>query len=254
MTVSKTASSARVSRVNPHGPWKRILLKISGEGFCREGGHGIDSDEVKAIAETVQRIHTMGRELAIVVGGGNMVRGSQISQQGINRATADYMGMLATIINALALQDALERIGVPTRVQSAIATSQIAEPFIRRRCLRHLEKGRVVILAGGTGNPFFTTDTCAALRAHEIGAEVLLKASKVDGVYTADPHRDPKAERFKRLSYLDVLNKKLKVMDATAITLAMEYSLPILVFNMKTKGGIERAVEGQDIGTLITND
>ena len=254
MSPSGSATSARVAKVAPRGPWKRVLLKISGEALSGEGGHGIDSEEVKGIAETVKRLHASGRELAIVVGGGNLVRGSQISAQGINRATADYMGMLATIINGLALQDALERAGVPTRVQSAIATSQIAEPFIRRRCLRHLEKGRVVILAGGTGNPFFTTDTCAALRAHEIGAEVLLKATKVDGVYTADPKKDPKAERIKRLSYLDVLNKKLKVMDATAITLAMEYSLPVIVFDMKKAGSMEGAVAGQDIGTLITND
>jgi uridylate kinase len=250
VSAKASASSQRIQAA-VHGPWKRVLLKISGEGFCKEGGHGIDSEEVAQIAETAKRVHALGRELAIVVGGGNMVRGSQISAQGINRATADYMGMLATVINAVALQDALERIGVATRVQSAISASQIAEPFIRRRCLRHLEKGRVVILAGGTGNPYFTTDTCAALRAHEIGAKVLLKATKVDGVYSADPKKDPKAERFKRLSYLDVLNKKLKVMDATAITLAMEHHLPILVFDMKKSGNIERAVQGQDIGTLI---
>ncbi len=253
MSAQPAATSSRIPKV-VHGPWKRVLLKISGEGFCKEGGHGIDSEEVAHIAETAKRVHALGRELAIVVGGGNMVRGSQISAQGINRATADYMGMLATVINAVALQDALERIGVETRVQTAISASQIAEPFIRRRCLRHLEKGRVVILAGGTGNPWMTTDTCAALRAHEIGAEVLLKATKVDGVYTADPKKDPKAERFKRLTYLEVLNKKLKVMDATAITLAMEHHLPILVFDMKKPGNIERAVQGQDIGTLIASE
>jgi uridylate kinase len=244
-----------VPKANPHGPYKRILLKISGEAFGGEGGHGIDSEEVKTIAETVKRVHAMGREIAIVVGGGNIVRGSELSGHGrINRATADYMGMLATVINALALQDALERIGVETRVQTAIPSAQIAEPFIRRRCIRHLEKGRVVILAGGTGNPFFTTDTCAALRAHEIGADVLLKATKVDAVYSADPKRDSKAEPFKRLTYLDVLNKKLKVMDATAITLAMEYALPIRVFNFKKAGNVEKVVEGADIGTLISPD
>lgn len=256
MTVQPKASSSQklAKTAPPHGPWKKILLKISGEAFCKEGGHGIDADETKAIAETIRDVAKMGRQLAIVVGGGNIVRGQQISLTGINRATADYMGMLATIINAVALQDALERLGVETRVQSAISTSQVAEPFIRRRCLRHLEKGRVVILAGGTGNPYFTTDTCAALRAHELGADVLLKATKVDGVYTADPKKDAKAERFKRLTYLDVLNKKLKVMDATAITLAMEHDLPILVFDMKKAGNVARAVEGQDVGTLITKD
>lgn len=253
MTVAAHASSSRVPRAG--GPWKRILLKISGESLCREGGHGIEADEVGAIAETVKRLRELGREVAIVVGGGNLVRGSALEAKSrITRATADYMGMLATVINALALQDALERAGVETRVQTAIPSAQIAEPFIRRRCIRHLEKGRVVILAGGTGNPFFTTDTCAALRAHEIGADVLLKGTKVDAVYTADPKRDTKAEPFKRLSYLDVLNKKLKVMDATAITLAMEYSLPIVVFNMKKLGNAERVVEGAEIGTLIAPD
>jgi uridylate kinase len=252
--AASSASQKLAKPATPHGPWKKILLKISGEAFCKEGGHGIDADETQQMALMIKAVTKPGRQLAVVVGGGNIIRGSQLSQTGINRSTADYMGMLATIINGVALQDALERLGVETRVQTAISATQVAEPFIRRRCIRHLEKGRVVILAGGTGSPWMTTDTCAALRAHEIGAEVLLKASKVDGVYTADPHRDPKAERFKRLSYLDVLNKKLKVMDATAITLAMEYNLPILVFNMRKPGNIERAVEGQDIGTLITND
>jgi uridylate kinase len=253
VVAPQTASSARLAR--SHGPYKRILLKISGEAFGGEGSHGISAEHVNGIAETVKRVHELGREVAVVVGGGNIVRGSQLSGGGrMNRATADYMGMLATIINALALQDALERLGVETRVQTAIPSSQIAEPFIRRRCIRHLEKRRVVILAGGTGNPFFTTDTCAALRAHEIGAEVLLKATKVDAVYSADPKKDAKAEPFKKLTYLDVLNKKLDVMDATAITLAMEYGLPIIVFDMKKKGNVEKAVEGADIGTRIAND
>jgi uridylate kinase len=250
----KSSSSQRIPKVAMHGPWKRVLLKISGEAFCGEGGHGIDAEETRHIADTIKAVHALKRQLAIVVGGGNIVRGAQIADSGINRSTADYMGMLATIINALALQDALERLDVATRVQTAISTSQVAEPFIRRRAIRHLEKDRVVILAGGTGNPYFTTDTCAVLRAHELGADVVLKATKVDGVYTADPKKDAKAERFKRLSYLDVLNKQLKVMDATAVSLAMERSLPILVFDMKKPGNIERAVEGQDVGTLITND
>jgi uridylate kinase len=255
VTVSPRTSSQKLTKAPAvHGPWKKILLKISGEAFCKEGGHGIDAAETKAMAETIKSVAQMGRQLAIVVGGGNIVRGAQIAETGINRSTADYMGMLATIINGVALQDALERIGVETRVQTAISATQVAEPFIRRRCIRHLEKGRVVILAGGTGNPWMTTDTCAALRAHEIGAEVLLKATKVDGVYSADPKKDQKAERFKRLSYLDVLNKKLKVMDATAISMAMEHDLPILVFDMKKPGNIERAVEGQDVGTLITKE
>jgi len=253
--VQQKASSQKLPKsAPPHGPWKRVLLKISGEAFCKEGGHGIDAAETNALAETIKGVHEAGRQVAVVVGGGNIVRGAQMAETGINRSTADYMGMLATVINAVALQDALERLGIPTRVQTAISASQIAEPFIRRRAIRHLEKGRIVILAGGTGNPWMTTDTCAALRAHELGAEVLLKATKVDGVYTADPKKDAKAERFKRLTYLDVLNKKLKVMDATAISMAMERSLPILVFDMKKPGNVLRAVQGEDVGTLITND
>ena len=251
-TGSKAASS-RLRAQHERGPFTRILLKLSGESFCREGGHGIDSDEVKLIAETAKRVKDLGKQVAIVVGGGNIVRGSQIAEQGVGRATADYMGMLATIINALALQDGLERLGVETRVQTAIAIAGVAEPFIRRRCIRPLEKGRIVILAGGTGNPYFTTDTCAALRAKEIGAEVLLKATKVDGVYTADPKKNAAAERFTRLTYLDVLNRTLTVMDATASSLAMEYDLPIIVFNLKKAGSVEKAVQGQEIGTLITN-
>jgi uridylate kinase len=257
MTVQpKASTSQRVSKTGApmHGPWHRVLLKISGEAFCKEGGHGIDAAETNQIAQMIKSCVKPGRSLAVVVGGGNIVRGAQIAETGINRSSADYMGMLATIINAVALQDALERLGVETRVQSAISAMQVAEPFIRRRCIRHLEKGRVVILAGGTGNPWMTTDTCAALRAHEIGADVLLKATKVDGVYTADPKKDPKAERYKTLTYQEVLVKQLKVMDGTAIAMARERSLPILVFDMKKPGNLERAVEGHDVGTLITKD
>src|SRR6202167_2464357 len=196
--------------------YKRVLLKISGEGFCPEGGFGIEAGELEGIARELMEIAQMGVKLAVVVGGGNFIRGATFAEDGhIPRATADYMGMLATVLNAVALQETMERLGQPTRVMSAIGIYSVCEPFIRRRAIRHLEKGRAVILAAGTGNPFFTTDTCAALRAHEIGAEVLLKATKVDGVYSADPQRDQKAERFKKMTYLDVLNKKLKVMDAT---------------------------------------
>lgn len=248
------SASQKIAKAPPHGPWKKVLLKISGEAFCKEGGHGIDAEETHQMAQMIKSVTKPGRQLAVVVGGGNIIRGSQLSQTGINRSTADYMGMLATVINGVALQDALERIGVETRVQTAISATQVAEPFIRRRTIRHLEKGRVVILAGGTGNPWMTTDTCAALRAHEIGADVLLKATKVDGVYTADPKKDPKAERFKKLTYLEVLNKQLKVMDATAISMAMENHLPILVFDMKKPGNLERAVDGHDVGTLITKE
>ncbi|RME75915.1 MAG: UMP kinase [Planctomycetota bacterium] len=229
----------------------RVLLKVSGDAFCREEGTGLDMDEVRDIARQIKAARGHGVEIAVVVGGGNILRGAQLSTAGVQRATGDYMGMLATVINALALQDALEKIDVATRVLSAIEMQRVAEPFIRRRCLRHLEKGRVCILAGGTGNPYLTTDTTAALRAKEIGAEVLLKATKVDGVYDKDPKRHPDARRYDTLSYLDVLNQGLAVMDLTAISLCMETGLPILVFNLKVQGNIERAVRGERIGTLI---
>ena len=232
-------------------PYQRVLLKISGDGFSREGISGIDTEEVRWIALQAKEVAGLGKELAIVVGGGNIIRGAQIESQGIRRATADYMGMLATLINGLALQDALESLGVDTRVLTAITMEQVAEPFIRRRCMRHLEKKRVVILAGGTGNPYFTTDTTAALRAVEIGADVLLKATRVDGVYSSDPEKDPKAKRYKKLTYLEVLNRQLGVMDYTAISLCMVHKLPILVFNLKGDKAFERAVQGEDIGTLI---
>ena len=233
---------------------KRILLKISGESLGGEGVRGIDVDEVQKIAHSCKSIHDMGVQLAVVVGGGNLVRGTELATAGVGRATADYMGMLATVINALSLQDAREALGVPTRVLSAISTHQSAEPYIRRRAIRHLEKGRIVILAGGTGNPYFTTDTCATLRAQELECEVLLKATKVDGVYSADPRKDPKATRFRHLTYREVMNRSLAVMDATAITMAMEHDLPILVFDFKKPGNFARAVQGEEIGTLISSE
>jgi len=231
---------------------RRILLKISGESLCRAGGFGIDADEVLRIARQVNdAISQNSIELALVVGGGNFLRGEQISRQGIERTTADFMGMLATIMNALALQSALESIGVQTRVQSAIDVADVAEPFIRRRAIRHLEKGRVVIFAGGTGNPYFTTDTTAALRAVEIGAVVLLKGTKVRGIYTADPVSNPEAKFYEEVSFQEVLQKRLRVMDSAAIILCMDNHLPILVFDMTKEGNIERALRGDRIGTLV---
>jgi uridylate kinase len=232
-------------------PYRRVLLKVSGDGFCREEGRGLEMDEVYVIARQIKTVRDHGVQCAVVVGGGNILRGAQISQKGVQRATGDYMGMLATVINALALQDCLEKLDCDTRVLTAIEMQRVAEPFIRRRCLRHLEKGRVCILAGGTGNPYLTTDTTAALRAKEIGAEILLKATKVDGVYTSDPKKDPHAEKYDRLTYLDVLNRQLRIMDATAISLCMETQLPILIFNLKVEGNIEKAVLGEPIGTII---
>ena len=232
--------------------YKRVLLKVSGEGFCKPGGSGLDSAEVVTIARQVQEVAETGCELAIVVGGGNFLRGVTLSEKAhVKRATADYMGMVATVINALALQDSLETLGVSTRVQSAIEMKDVAEPFIRRRAIRHLEKKRVVILAGGTGNPFFTTDTCAALRANELGAEVLLKATKVDGMYSEDPQKNPKARRFDRLTYDDVVRQNLRIMDTAAISLCRDNHIPIIVFNLKQEGGIRRVVAGEPIGTFI---
>ena len=234
--------------------YKRVLLKLSGEALMGEDAFGINRATIGSMVRDIAEVHALGTQLAVVIGGGNIFRGVALGASGMDRATADYMGMLATIMNAMALQDAMRNAGLEARVQSALNVEQVVEPYIRPKAMRYLDEGKIVIFAAGTGNPFFTTDTCAALRAHEIGAEVLLKATKVDGVYSADPNRDQKAERYKRLTYLDVLNKKLKIMDATAITLAMEYSLPIVVFNLKKPGSVERAVEGQEIGTLITND
>jgi len=232
--------------------YKRVLLKVSGEGFCKPGALGLDPEEVRTIARQVKEVVEGGCELAVVVGGGNFIRGYQFAQTGgVNRASADYMGMVATVINALALQDGLEYLGVDTRVQCAIEMKDVAEPFIRRRAVRHLEKGRVVILAGGTGNPFFTTDTCAALRANELGAKVLLKATKVDAVYSDDPNKNPKAVRYTNLKYDDVVHQGLKILDVAAITLCKDNHIPIIVFNLKREGNIRRVVAGEEIGTRI---
>jgi uridylate kinase len=233
--------------------YKRVLLKISGEGFCEEGGFGIEAPELELIAAQCTEVSRMGVQLAVVVGGGNFIRGATFSEQGhIPRATADYMGMLATVLNALALQEMLEKMGQPTRVQSALGINNVCEPFIRRRAVRHLEKGRVVILAAGTGNPFFTTDTCAALRATELQADVLLKATKVDGIYSADPKKDKDAVLYNDISYEQVLRDKLRVMDLTAITLCMERGIPLVVFNLRTSGNIARVMRGEKVGTKIT--
>lgn len=217
-----------------------------------EQGYGIDYSVLDSIAEEIKEIHGLGVEVAIVIGGGNIFRGLAASARGMERASADYMGMLATVLNALALQNALENKGVYTRVQSAIEMRELAEPYIRRRAVRHLEKKRVVIFGAGTGNPYFTTDTAAALRAMEIGAEVIMKATKVDGVYSADPVKDPSAVKYDRLTYIEVLQKNLGVMDATAISLCMDNNLPIIVFNLNVRGNIKRIVSGEDVGTLVT--
>ncbi len=232
--------------------YRRIVLKLSGEALIGNSGYGIDPDILSSIAQQIKEVRDLGIEIAIVIGGGNFFRGVKVSaQSGIGRSTADYIGMLATIINGLALQDSLERAGVFTRVMTAIEIHQLAEPYIRRRAIRHLEKGRVVIFVGGTGNPYFTTDTTAALRANEIGADVILKATKVDGVYSDDPMVNKKAKKFRQLKYIDVLKKRLKVMDATAITLCMDNNLPIIVFNLNKKGNIKRVVSGEQIGTVV---
>jgi uridylate kinase len=232
--------------------YKRILLKLSGEALMGEQQFGVDPAVATRIARDVGEIQGLGVETAIVIGGGNIFRGLAASARGMDRATADYMGMLATVINALALQDALEQLGTVTRVVTAIEMRAVAEPFIRRRAIRHLEKGRVVIFAGGTGNPYFTTDTAAALRAMEIKAEVILKGTKVDGVYTADPMIDPDATKYATISYLQVLERQLKVMDATAISLCMDNKLPIVVFNLRLPGNISRVVLGEPIGTTVS--
>ena len=232
--------------------YKRILLKVTGEIFAGAQNFGIDGKTIKAFAQEIKEVKEMGCELAMVVGGGNIFRGAVASEIGMDRASADTMGMLATVINSLALQDALEHLGVSTRVLSAIEMRQVAEPYIRRRATRHLEKGRVVIFAGGTGNPYFTTDTTASLRAMEVGAEVILKATKVDGVFDADPFKFAGATKFKELTYIEVLNRELKVMDSTAISLCMDNNLPIIVFNLMEKGNIKRVVSGQAIGTLVS--
>ena len=231
--------------------FKRILLKLSGEALQGDRGYGISPPVLESICQEIKDVHGMGVETAVVIGAGNIFRGVAGSAHGMDRASADYMGMLATVINALAVQDGLESIGVPTRVQTAIEMSQLAEPYIRRRAVRHLEKGRVVIFAAGTGNPYFTTDTAASLRAMEIHADIILKATKVDGVYDADPMTHENAKKFEQLSYLEVLQRDLKVMDMTAISLCRDNNLPIMVFNMTRKGNIQRVVGGERVGTVV---
>ena len=238
----------------PQPPYRRVVLKISGEGFSKPGAFGIDAEELSLIAGEIADAANQGVEVAVVVGGGNIIRGSRLAREGqFDQSTADYMGMLGTVINGLALKEALAGLGQPARLMSAIDIPAVAEPFIRGRALRHFEKGRVLILAAGTGNPFFTTDTCAALRGTELNADILLKATKVDGVYSADPVKDPNATRYERLTFSEALEKKLGVMDLTALTMCMERRLPVLVFNFKTPGNIRRVVAGEQLGTLVTN-
>jgi uridylate kinase len=238
-----------VSRRSP--AYKRVLLKLSGEALLGEKTFGIDRNFTDYLAREIGQVHRLGIQIAAVVGGGNIFRGVSDNAQGMDRVSADHMGMLATVINALALQDALERAGVITRVLSAIEMREVAEPFIRRRAMRHMEKGRVVIFAGGTGNPYFSTDTAAALRAMEVKAEIILKGTKVDGIYDADPAKNPKARRFDRVTYLEVLQKGLRVMDTTAISLCMDNGLPIIVYNLRAKGNLKKIVTGERIGTLV---
>ena len=245
MTVAGAPQAA------PQPAYRRVLLKLSGEALMGEQPFGLDEAVVAGIADELVEVHALGVQLAIVVGGGNIIRGLAASHRGIDRVTGDYMGMLATVINALALQDAMEKRGVPTRVQTAIEIHEVAEPFIRRRAIRHLEKGRAVIFAAGTGNPYFTTDSAAALRANEIHAEVLLKATRVDGLYTADPRLDPKAELLGEVSYQQVLEKDLKVMDAAAISLCRDNGVPIAIFNLTRPGNVRRVVCGERVGSIV---
>jgi len=234
--------------------YKRVLLKLSGEMLGGEQGYGIDPVTITSIANEIKEVVQCGVELALVIGGGNIFRGLAASSKGMDRASADYMGMLATMINALAMQDALEHLDVDTRVQSAIAMQEVAEPYIRRRAMRHLEKGRVVIFGAGTGNPYFTTDTAASLRAMEINAQVILKGTKVDGVYSADPKKDPDAVKLPKLTYIDVLKRGLQVMDATATSLCMDNNLPIIIFDLTTEGNIKKVISGEEIGTIVQGE
>jgi uridylate kinase len=236
----------------PVPKYRRILLKLSGEALASEGGYGIDADALRHIAAQLKEVQDLGVQVVIVIGGGNIFRGLQGSQRGMERATGDYMGMLATVINALALQDALEKEGAATRVQSALTVTQVCEPFIRRRAVRHLEKGRIVIFAAGTGNPFFSTDTAAALRAAEISADVILKATKVDGIYDSDPKKNPQARRFERITYLEAIQGQLKVMDMTAFTLCMDNKMPIIVFDVFAPHNLRRVVLGEELGTVVS--
>jgi uridylate kinase len=234
--------------------YRRILLKVSGEALAGEKGFGLDQKVVNSVARQIQEVVELGTEVAIVVGGGNFWRGLRASSRGVDRATADYIGMLATVMNSLALQDSFEKMGMETRVLTAIEMREVAEPYIRRRAIRHLEKGRVVIFGAGTGNPFFTTDTAAALRAIEVEAEVFLKATKVDGVYETDPQLDPEAKKFDNLKFIEILNRRLKVMDSTATSLCMDNKIPIVVFNLNEFGNIKRIVMGEKIGTFVRGD
>lgn len=244
--------AARAAKVKRQVKYRRVLLKLSGEALGGEDGVGICPAAVHDIARQIQQVRELGVSVVVVVGGGNIFRGVQGSERGIDRATGDYMGMLATVINALALQDALEKLGVPTRVQTAITMAQVAEPFIRRRAMRHLEKGRVVIFGGGTGNPYFSTDTAAALRANEMGADVILKATKVDGIYDSDPKKNPNAKRFSEVPYLTALQKQLKVMDSTAFSLCMDNKMPIIVFDLFAPNNLTRVVRGEKVGTVVS--
>lgn len=234
-------------------PYKRILLKLSGESFTDPGKLGIDFDRVRAVAHQIQTVHNEGIKVSVVIGAGNLFRGQKAAESGMDRVTADYMGMMATIINALALQDACEKIDLITRVQTAIEMKSIAESFIRRKALRHLEKDRIVIFAGGTGNPYFTTDTTAALRAIETGSQVILKATKVDGVYDSDPVQNPDAKRFSRVNYMDSIQRRLKVMDSTALTLCMDNNIPIIVFDIFQEQSLKNLLKGENVGTLISS-
>jgi uridylate kinase len=234
--------------------YRRVLLKLSGEVLAGRQGYGIDPANLARVAQEIREVVDLGVQVAVVIGAGNMYRGLAASADGMDRATGDYMGMLATVINALALQDAIEKAGVATRVLSAIEMRAVAEPYIRRRAMRHLEKGRVVVFAAGTGNPFFTTDTAGALRAVEIGAEVILKATKVDGIYTADPDKDPSAVKLPRVGYIEVLNRGLAVMDTTAISLCMDNKLPIVIFDLNRPGNIRRIIMGEPVGSVVSSD
>ena len=250
-----TAASEPETQERSAAPtFRRVLLKLSGEALMGPAEFGLDASTVDAVARELVEVRSTGLEIALVIGGGNLYRGMEATAEGMDRATGDYMGMLATVINALALQDAIEKAGVPTRVLSAIEMRAVAEPYIRRRAIRHLEKGRVVVFAAGTGNPFFTTDTAGALRAVEIGAEVILKATKVDGIYTADPSKDPRAVKLPRVGYIEVLNRGLEVMDTTAISLCKDNKLPIVIFDLTRRGNIRRIIMGEPVGSIVSDD
>lgn len=249
--VKARNKNSKLKTLNSKLKYKRILLKLSGEALMGDRSYGIDPATVEFMAMEIKKVFNMGVQVAVVIGGGNIFRGVEASVQGIERTSADYMGMLATVMNALALQNSLEKVGLRTRVQSAIDMRELAEPYIRRRAVRHLEKGRIVIFAAGTGNPYFTTDTAAALRAMEIGADVILKGTRVDGVYTADPEKDHSAKKYDVISYLDVIRHSLQVMDSTAITLCMDNNLPIVIFNIKKKDNIRDIIKGEKIGTTV---